>query len=82
MNPKYFGKVLWIMMFEYLYKYKDDIEKIKSFYWLVGEIMPCEKCSKHFHLVITANNVMSSKSWDYIKDFTIWLYNTMHKEKI
>jgi hypothetical protein len=82
MNPKLFGRALWIIMFEYLYKYQDNIEKIKYFYWLVGNIIPCKKCSLHFKQVLTLNNIMSTNDWNYIKEFTIWLYNTMHSEKI
>ena len=69
-------------MFEYLYKHKDNLDKIKEFYWLISDIMPCEKCTIHFKLILTRNNIMSSNSWEYIRDFTIWLYNLMHKKKI
>jgi hypothetical protein len=82
MNPKLFGRSLWIIIFEYLYKHKDNIEKIKKFYWIISEIIPCHKCSHHFKSVIITNNVTSSNDWDYIKNFTIWLYNTTHKNKI
>jgi hypothetical protein len=82
MNPKLFGRTLWIIMFEYLYKYNNDIERIKSFYWLISNVIPCNKCSNHFKKAIYEYNILSTNDWKHIRDFTISLYNTMHIKKI
>lgn len=79
---KFSGRLIWILMFETLYKFKDNIEIIKKFYWNISEVLPCPKCKAHFKMIIINNNIMSSNDWNYIKEFTIWAYNLTHQKKI
>lgn len=81
-NPSHFGRVLWKIIFEYVFTYINEIEKVKAFIRLVCDILPCEKCKIHFEQIIIINNVMSSNNINYIIEFLIWVYNLKHKNKI
>ena len=80
MNPEIWGPGAWIFLHTITLNYPNnpDIDVIdyhKNFFILLKNIIPCEKCKKHYSQYLIDNpidDVLNNK-----QDFVIWL-NKLH----
>ncbi|AGU99718.1 M035R [Myxoma virus] len=79
MNPKYWGRAIWTVIFIILSKAKTsgDVESCKRQLYTIVETLPCPSCRLHAKKAMQDNNVMSSDDLNYIYFFFISLFNNL-----
>ncbi|AAF17917.1 gp035R [Rabbit fibroma virus] len=84
MNPKYWGRAIWTVIFIILSKAKasGNIELCKQHLYTIVETLPCPLCRLHAKKAIQENNVMSSDDLNYIYFFFISLFNNLASDPV
>ncbi|CAE52635.1 redox protein E10R orthologue [Fowlpox virus isolate HP-438/Munich] len=77
MDPRYWGRSFWIVIFIIITKFKHDIETCKRHLYNICKALPCAECKDHALQAIQKNNIMSSNDINYIYFFFISLYNNL-----
>ncbi|AVD69200.1 ORF081 [Saltwater crocodilepox virus] len=80
MDPRYWGRGFWTLIFALIYKYRHDVEACKQRVRNVIELMPCFECREHALEAMTNNNVMSSKDVNYVFYFFVGLHNALERD--
>ena len=82
MKPEIWGPPAWLFLHTITLNYPDnpnidEIESHKNFFILLKDILPCDKCKKHYSQYLIDNpidDVLNNK-----QEFVMWL-NKLHNE--
>ncbi|ATI20982.1 sulfhydryl oxidase [Western grey kangaroopox virus] len=80
MDPKYWGRSFWLMIFIIIVRFRDKIEVCKRHLYVICSTLPCIECREHALEAIAANDVMSSGDINYIYYFFISLFNNLARD--
>ncbi|APG58250.1 putative FAD-linked sulfhydryl oxidase E10 [BeAn 58058 virus] len=70
MNPKYWGRAVWTIIFIVLSQCKEiGIEKCKERLYTIIDTLPCPSCRLHAKEAMQKNNIMSSNDINYLYFF-------------
>ncbi|QQG31527.1 sulfhydryl oxidase [Swinepox virus] len=79
MNPKYWGRAIWTVIFIIITQTKQtrDVEGCKRKLYTIIDTLPCPTCRIHAKEELTKHNIMSSNDINYIYYFFIRLFNNL-----
>ena len=86
MNPNIWGPYLWFFIHTLCLEYpsnptENDRKKIKQFFLNLGNIIPCEQCSKHYsqNLGSISNIDNALNNSDSLFNWSVELHNSVNK---
>ena len=85
MNPEYWGPSAWKFIHSVALSYPEkpttnDIENYKNFFISIGNVLPCERCQKHYKKNVSIDNLnIALKSNKELFKWTVELHNKVNK---
>lgn len=85
LSPNFWGKNMWFSLFSVAFGYPDyptENDKInyKTFFELMGDVLPCSKCRKSYKNHINSGNTkLNYDIFKSRKSLTKWLYLLQNK---
>jgi hypothetical protein len=82
MNPRIWGRGLWLVVFCIIYKHKSDLEYVKRAVYTLCTNLPCRTCNRHYSEHVEKSGILNCETIDEFLQFHIKLYNDHHEYKI
>lgn len=80
-DPRNWGNGSWFAIFVIIFKYYDDVEKMKKILNYLCRSLPCPTCRNHIIDNIQRNNIMSTSSSLRVLNFFIAVRNAFQQLK-
>lgn len=84
MNPKLWGRGMWVFIFAIICKHQREpqmLEQVKKMVYTIGTNLPCKTCRDHYAKHVEESDIMNCLSFDEYLRFHVNLYNQHHLEK-
>lgn len=85
MNPRTWGRGLWMLVFCIIFKYKNNhskLEHVKQVVYTICTNLPCKNCINHYVENAQKTNILNCRTFDEFLMFHINIYNEHHVNKI